>query len=507
LSRGMGKSRKNKSSSDQALATSINPGEAPAPCTVSLREWVSREPRGMWWLVGSIAAGFALGCLLGAGWLERKSSGASTPDRGWRQDAADRLRSTRAYRWTTGNEGAVTWKDWIALPFNGWHINKFQNRDAYLVSSNPSHPRIFALLRESVVRERGGYVHPDLGFLVPAPSGAARGIGMVRDSYHKCQIQCLPGLANEKLRFNRNRQSSREVYMQEDILLRIPLDCQMTRKVALDTLLSIVPSSKHPVLYELDDAALLVLLLAHERGVGRFSPWMPYIASLPPEPSCGYSKRLRPYMMDAIEALRDEYGVDTQGFTEQLFRATQYAHKIAVALSKEYGAHIEAPRGLSMTENIEWALCQVASRATAGTAQHGSLRLIPMVDQINHDANAGGFIELTGKERLENGDFLDTTEDDSGAFVVRSLRHGRRKALRKGQELLANYNVPHYAPLDWFVSLGFLPPERQTPWQKIDPVLPRIRRDGPFAHNSIPTSQMWNEKHLGKFHEFQKSEL
>jgi hypothetical protein len=107
-----------------------------------------------------------------------------------------------------------------------------------------------------------------------------------------------------------------------------------------------------------------------------------------------------------------------------------------------------------------------------------------MLDQINHDANAGRFIELTGKEKLDQGDFIDATEDDSGTFVVRSLRHGHRKALRKGQELLANYNVPHYSPLDWIVSMSFLPPEMQTPWQRIEPVLPRMRSSSAFSTNS-----------------------
>jgi hypothetical protein len=116
--------------------------------------------------------------------------------------------------------------------------------------------------------------------------------------------------------------------------------------------------------------------------------------------------------------------------------------------------------------------------------------MVPLMDMINHDASAGGFVELTGKERLENGDFMDAlAEEDSGAFVVRSLRHGRRKALKVSQELLVNYNVPHYSPLDWFVSLGFVPPERWSKWQKMDAALPKIRRDGPFAED-VSSRQM-----------------
>jgi hypothetical protein len=217
--------------------------------------------------------------------------------------------------------------------------------------------------------------------------------------------------------------------------------------------------------------------LAHERGVGKYSRWIPYIASLPLEPSCGYSKKLRPYLLDSIHALQEEVQLDVTGWSIELLKAGQYAEKIAAGLAKDYGSFLRHPKGMSAVDNIQWALCQVASRATAGSQHHGSLRLVPLMDMINHDANAGGFVELTGEENLEQGDFIDATEQDSGTFVVRSLRHGRRKALKVGQELLVNYNVPHYSALDWFVSLGFVPPERWNQWQKMDAALPRVRRD------------------------------
>jgi len=86
---------------------------------------------------------------------------------------------------------------------------------------------------------------------------------------------------------------------------------------------------------------------------------------------------------------------------------------------------------------------------------------------------------------------MDATEDDSGTFTVRSVRFARRRPLKKGQELMANYNVPGYSPLDWLVSLGFVPPERWYPWQKIDPALPRVRRDGPFAAEPSKATAQW----------------
>lgn len=133
------------------------------------------------------------------------------------------------------------------------------------------------------------------------------------------------------------------------------------------------------------------------------------------------------------------------------------------------------PKGMTASSTIQWALCHVASRATAASEKFGALRLVPMLDMINHDVNAGGFEELNGKERLFEGGFVDADENDAGAFVVRSSQHGRRKPLRKGQELLANYNVPNYSPLDWFVSMGFVPPERTGKWTKVENVLPKTR--------------------------------
>ena len=62
--------------------------------------------------------------------------------------------------------------------------------------------------------------------------------------------------------------------------------------------------------------------------------------------------------------------------------------------------------------------------------------------------------------------------------MVRSIRHGERKPLKRGQELMANYNIPNYSPLDWFINMGFIPPERAGKWTYIDAALPRDMRSG-----------------------------
>eukprot|EP00551_Chaetoceros_affinis_P008911 CAMPEP_0203669214 /NCGR_PEP_ID=MMETSP0090-20130426/5636_1 /ASSEMBLY_ACC=CAM_ASM_001088 /TAXON_ID=426623 /ORGANISM="Chaetoceros affinis, Strain CCMP159" /LENGTH=627 /DNA_ID=CAMNT_0050533835 /DNA_START=62 /DNA_END=1945 /DNA_ORIENTATION=- len=416
------------------------------------------------------------------------------------------------------------------------------------VRDDASHPLTFAILRESIIREKGGYVHPDLGLLVPAPCGASRGLGMVRDSYNTCQVRCMPGINTEKVKkvkeekkMKRDRENKKKSttndnganndgngdserekddetdsgdtyppfwnapadelntieklrhaldeqestdakYSQEEVLLRIPLRAQMTRSTALATLLPIIPHNVlvRAPLHELDDAALLVLLLAHERGSGIESTFHPYISSLPLVPSCGFSNSngVRADALETISIMGVQLGMDVNGWPGELSKAGDRAHMITEGLARDYGGYINVPKGMTPFATLQWALCHVASRATAASEKHGALRMVPILDMVNHDVVAGGFEELGGTERLQRGNFVDATEDDSGTFIVRSVRHGRRKPLKKGQELLVNYNVPNYSPLDWFISLGFVPPERSGKWTKVEDVLPKSRTYG-----------------------------
>lgn len=476
--------------------------------------WSSSSNSGELWLVGCMFLGLWIGFVMGAGLSAVLPFGSAATPPIWKQNLANRIRATSTFQFVTF-QGRL-WDDWLDR-FAEWAEEYERDIEAEEYANNPSHPRVFAVLREAVIREAGGYVHPDLGLMVPAPCGAARGIGMVRSSYHTCQVNCMPGTADDKYEAMRQRTDNetveippRKKFRQEEVLVRVPLAFQMTRQVALDTLLPLVPADvlKRASLHELDDAALLVLLLAHERGLGRFSRWLPYIASLPTSPSCGYSEKLQPHMLDAIYAMREELGVDTQGWPDELHKATQYASKIVDGLTFDYGPYLKHPDDVSPSENINWALCQVASRATAGSDKYGALRLVPILDLVNHDANAGGFIELTGKERYHKGDFVESNaEDDTGAFVIRSMRLGQRKPLREGQELLANYNMPLYSPLDWFVSLGFVPPERWGKWHKIEPALPRVRSDGPFSNEQESTAEKWRKQGPRIIEQLQQWEL
>jgi len=53
-----------------------------------------------------------------------------------------------------------------------------------------------------------------------------------------------------------------------------------------------------------------------------------------------------------------------------------------------------------------------------------ALQMIPLLDMVNHDVVDGGFVELTGTVRLEEGDFIDATAEEClGELFVRSSRH------------------------------------------------------------------------------------
>lgn len=415
----------NTTSSDQSFAK-------------SLELWLRAEQQGILWVLGCITLGCLFGFGIGSGWLTGGigGSGGVAP---WRIELGGRIRASLWY------QILFLWQPfWFPNHYNNNNVNG--DHLSHEGPLHPSHPRVFAVLREAVVREKGGFVHNDIGLMTPAPSGAARGLGMVRDSYHNCQSKCFPGIAKEKADLRRIQQAKLEnypenttlwlppisekkaVYKQEEVLVRVPLAFQMTRSIALDMIMARLPSEvqRKANPHELDDAALLVLLLAHERGVGRHSRWLPYIATLAKEPSCGYNPKLRPYVLNSINVLQEELGVDTTGWKGEIVKAHKQASKIAHGLAKDYGAYIKTPEGMKAVQNIEWALCQVASRAIAGSEVFGALRMVPLMDMANHDANAGGFVELTGKERLGKSNAKsgeDSWRISSGLLYVHSDNH------------------------------------------------------------------------------------
>lgn len=281
-----------------------------------------------------------------------------------------------------------------------------------------------------------GFVHPSIGILSPAPSGAPRGIGIVKKMKK----------------------------MENDVLIKVPYSYQMTRELALSTLSALIPPMVlvELPLQELDDAALLVLLLAHEYGLGKNSKFHAYIKTLPDEGGCGWASN------DAVEDFRK---LPMSVEPDDVEVALNYVHRVSNGMAAAYAEYLEQsswPKEWKEDSSLalRWSLCTVSSRGTAANAAPGDstssgVRLVPLADLANHWKVTGGYIELSGNERMAKQDFMDATlPDDAGAFVIRSIwKCGTKRELTIGDEITVNYNLPDYRAVDWFLSLGFVPAE------------------------------------------------
>jgi len=237
------------------------------------------------------------------------------------------------------------------------------------------------------------------------------------------------------------------------IWLRVPFSYQLTRNLALETLTPLIPDTvlEEAPLVTLDDAALLVLLLVHLRGSSS-KKWLPFLASLPEEPGCGW------------------WGDDADGITKRkvyqhiisedvITGSRQYVGRVSNGMAGDYGPYLaqkywpktwkgEAARA------IEWALCIVSSRGTAAspTTGGGSTRLVPLADMFNHNLQSDGFFELTEDEINSQAD-----EPYEGSFIVK--RKAGIDGILPGEEITVDYTLHGYSPEDWFLSHGFVPPE------------------------------------------------
>ena len=294
-------------------------------------------------------------------------------------------------------------------------------------------------------RHVGGYVHPSIGLVSPgSATGAPRGIGIIKELSFKQQ---------------------QSIQDNDNILIKVPYSYQLTRQLALDTLTELIPAEvlvRLP-LVELDDAALLVLLLVHEYGLGKKSKFFEYIQTLPKSHGgCGW---------DNIEDIRNiPTGIDIS----DVEMAINYAYRVSNGMSNDYAESLTSnnwPNEWKIQPELgfKWALCIVNSRATAGNNIAGNdtsgvgVRLVPIADLANHLYMSNGFIELNGNNNNDGSNDNDS-DDDIGAFVIKAPTWGDGKTLKDlqlGDEITVNYNLPGYTAIDWFLSLGFIPPEVQ----------------------------------------------
>lgn len=551
-------------------------GRTTQPQLSPIRElilFVQEEREGLIWLFLCVAFGILLGVGVGSGYFLPTSHRNNSL---WSINVSKRIRKSHFYQALIGKRrlfgdsqsGDAKKQTTSRAPFSesgsSFLTSMFGRSTKHSSSSimefSRNHPNIFYMLREMIMREEGGYVHADLGIMMPAPCGALRGLGMLRSSFNICQMSCSQGgvkppriVSRDALpsKFNNQTQirsapipgtvippTPEGYYTQEEILLRVPISVQITRYTALKTLRKVIPDDvqRRVPLEDLDDFAILTLALAHERGRMRDSMYWPYIASLPVQPSCGYSPALRPQAMETIASLGSFLGLDVSGWPTELLKVYDYSERISKALAKDYGLYLSVPKNVQVVSLLQWALCQVASRAIAAReldldtgkpikaikgkdedTGRKSLRLVPIVDLINHDVNAGKAQELYNEIEdnaktpssyfeLEDGRFYTSMkEHEHGTFIVRNIRQGQVVALARDQvkckstsiihsfygmllnlqllllmlfylkELLMNYNVPEYSSLDWFITMGFVPPERSGRWVKVESALPQLR--------------------------------
>ena len=299
----------------------------------------------------------------------------------------------------------------------------------------------FEALRKAIEKS-GGYVDERLGLLSPAPCGASRGLGIVSSKKRK---------GDEP----------------HDVLFNIPIDYQLTRQLALSTLTPLIPPNVLQTLPldELDDAALLVLLLAHEKGLGKKSKFKAYIDMLSDSvdgAGCGW----------ASEGAHDFRKLPREVEPEDVEAGLAYANRVSTGMASDYGEYLAKSAWPKDWKNdasqaLLWGLCTVSSRGTAanqipGDSEFGTgIRLVPLADMANHDLLSAGFIELSGDERVANGGFVDASSSDAGTFVIRAVwgADWKTKELDVGDEITVNYNLPYYGAVDWYMSLGFVPRE------------------------------------------------
>lgn len=71
-----------------------------------------------------------------------------------------------------------------------------------------------------------------------------------------------------------------------------------------------------------------------------------------------------------------------KGWPTKINRAGDRTQLIADGLASDYGSYIVVPKGISAYNLIQWSLCQIASRVTAGKIFLGALESFPMIDMV-----------------------------------------------------------------------------------------------------------------------------
>ena len=285
----------------------------------------------------------------------------------------------------------------------------------------------------SFVRQHGGHVDDALRLAAVAPCGA-RGL-----------------VAAAPLSAARARAGPLAV---------VPARCVLDGRAAVSVSSAAVPARVREAapLDTLDDGALVTLLLARERARGPASFWAPYLASLPAEPPCAWwgDEAARAAKVAACRACAS--AGERAAWAAELERAAAYAARVARGMGADYGDALGVD-----ARALEWSLATLSSRSMGGQARPC---LVPLLDLVNHDCSWHAF---TG----HHVDELPTTfvVGAGPAPIETGLSHGdwaywawdadgaTPRPREPGDELYANYLTEGYTPFEWFMNLGYVPPE------------------------------------------------
>lgn len=214
----------------------------------------------------------------------------------------------------------------------------------------------------------------------------------------------------------------------------------------------------------LDSLALIVLWLAAEWQRKDSSFWRPYLETLPSRADCSWAKS---------EEERRASVVGIFGATAWLNEARHaavYSNRVASGMESDYGGYLDIDRA-----RLEWALGMVSSRSMGGVGG----ALVPVLDLVNHDSTASAFTSFDAAQFNAQAKLLgDSSQQlerlvravDGADWALWSFEADNctPRPLDGGDEVMANYICPDYDALDWWLHVGFIPPELDTKKLSVD---------------------------------------
>lgn len=237
-------------------------------------------------------------------------------------------------------------------------------------------------------------------------------------------------------------------------LVVVPDSLEMNGERARLSLEERLPDSARS-LNGLDSLGLIVLWLAAEWQRKDSSFWRPYLETLPSKADCSWAKSEEERRASVVGL------VSATAWLSEARLAAAYSNRVASGMESDYGEYLDINRA-----SLEWALAMVSSRSMGGV----SGAIVPVLDLVNHDHTASAFtsfdaaqfnaeVRLLGdsSEQLER--LAHAVDGPDWALWSFEADNYTPRPLDGGDEVMANYICPDYDALDWWLHVGFIPPE------------------------------------------------